>query len=196
MPGVSSVGSGIAFIDEFDGKTEISSDNEFIRRPQAVESASMTDSGSVDGGTDRPATHSERQKHHSPQTPLVRLPPRSLPTASVQVLQRWEGIVTDVDSDSFWAELKDLAETDYPLELIEMPVAEVHSDDRRLITPGACFYWSIGIRTNDRQVITRVSEIRFQRLPAWTIRSIAAAKREAETKFGSFWAAEHCSAQQ
>jgi len=125
---------------------------------------------------------------------LMHLHPQSLPRVNVQVLQRWEGIVTETDTDSFWAELKVPSEPDYPLELVELPTAEIHPDDQPLIRSGACFYWSIGIKTSDRGVITRVSEIRFQRLPVWTRRSIAAAKKEAEKAFGSFWLAETCSA--
>lgn len=186
---------GLAFLDEQDPKTEYSPAREFIRRTQSVASPTPDCTESPFVATDRPVTASLFEEHQQPKTPLVRLPPRSLPMSNVQVLQRWEGIVTECDTISFSAELKDLSEPDYPLELVELPISEIHPDDRPLIQSGACFYWSIGIKTSDRGVITRVSEIRFQRLPVWTRRSIAAAKKEAEKAFGSFWLAEPCSAE-
>lgn len=195
MQNLKSDDAAVAFIGDIDPRTECSTVREFVRCPQP------TVSGTSERSEDRPSpsagssTITEPQEFQTPETALIRLPPRSLPLANVQVLQRWEGIVTEVEGDSFWAELKDLSEPDYPLELVELPVSQIHSDDRRLIQSGACFYWSIGIKTSDRGVITRVSEIRFQRLPVWTRRSIAAAKKEAEKAFGSFWLAEPCSAE-
>jgi len=194
MPNMNSANAAVAFLEDIDQRTGFSTVDEFVRCPQPAESQQTVRSENRVRQSEGSSTINEPQEYLPPETPLLRLPPRSLPRANVQVLQRWEGIVTETDTDSFWAELKDLSEPDFPLELVELPIAEIHPDDQPLIRSGACFYWSIGIKTSDRGVITRVSEIRFQRLPVWTRRSIAAAKKEAEKAFGSFWLAETCSA--
>ena len=187
--------SPVTFLGDIEFRTETNSVDEFVRCPQAAVLAESERSDARLGGVAEGSTIYEPLEFRAPATPLIRLPPRSLPIDSVQVLQRWEGIVTETGGDSFCAELKDLSEPDYPLELVELPIAEIHVDDRPLIRTGACFYWSIGIKTGQRGVITRVSEIRFQRLPKWTRRRIAAAKKEAEKAFGSFWLAESSSAE-
>lgn len=187
--------SPVTFLGDIEFRTETNSVDEFVRCPQAAVLAESERSDARLGGVAEGSTIYEPLEFRAPATPLIRLPPRSLPIDSVQVLQRWEGIVTETGGDSFCAELKDLSEPDYPLELVELPIAEIHVDDRPLIRTGACFYWSIGIKTSQRGVITRVSEIRFQRLPKWTRRRIAAAKKEAEKAFGSFWLAESSSAE-
>jgi hypothetical protein len=94
-------------------------------------------------------------------------------------LQKWEGVVLEVLSDSFLARLVDLTRTG-PDEEAEFPLDEVSEEDRPLIRPGAIFYWNIGYHNSYSGQRTRTSIIRFRRLPAWTREEIEAAKREAE----------------
>jgi hypothetical protein len=94
-------------------------------------------------------------------------------------LQKWEGVVLEVLSDSFLTRLVDLTRTG-PDEEAEFPLDEVSEEDRPLIRPGAIFYWNIGYHNSYSGQRTRTSIIRFRRLPAWTREEIEAAKREAE----------------
>ena len=94
-------------------------------------------------------------------------------------LQKWEGVVVEVLSDSFLTRLVDLTRTG-PDEEAGFPVDEVSEEDRPLIRPGAIFYWNIGYHNSYSGQRTRTSIIRFRRLPAWTREEIEAAKREAE----------------
>jgi hypothetical protein len=94
-------------------------------------------------------------------------------------LQEWEGIVTEVRNDAFLARLIDLTHRGADEEA-EFPNDEVSEEDKPLVRPGAIFYWHIGYHTSYSGQRTRVSVIRFRRLPAWTQREIDAAKQEAE----------------
>lgn len=94
-------------------------------------------------------------------------------------LQKWEGVVLEVLSDSFLVRLVDLTCTG-PDEEAEFPWYEVSEEDRPLVRPGAVFYWNIGYHNSYSGQRTRTSIIRFRRLPAWTGEEIEAAKKEAE----------------
>lgn len=95
-----------------------------------------------------------------------------------ELVQRWEGFVLEVKENSFIARLIDLTE-EGPEEEAEFPLEEIYKDDRKLITPGAVFYWNIGY-LDSSSGRTRASIVRFRRLPAWTVGEIKEAKREAQ----------------
>lgn len=92
-------------------------------------------------------------------------------------LQKWEGCVTKVGIDTFWATLSMVVGegTDQDAEIY---IEEVDLEDRALIQPGAVFYWTIGYlnRPSGRQ---RSSVIRFRRLPVWTRQDLATARTKA-----------------
>jgi hypothetical protein len=113
-------------------------------------------------------------------SPLIRLPPGSLPLESVRVLQQWEGVVTEVADDSFFADLQDLNDSAEPIEVVELPFEEVPKDDRPLLQEGAVFYWSIGYETTAGGTLRRMSEIRLRRTPRWTKRAHRQAEQRAE----------------
>jgi len=93
-------------------------------------------------------------------------------------LQKWEGIVLEVSTNSFIGRLIDLTQDHIDSEA-EFSFEEVHDEDKPLITPGAIFYWTIGYKEDGGQRI-RASMIRFRRLPAWQKDEIEAAKRDAQ----------------
>lgn len=111
---------------------------------------------------------------------LIRLPPGTLPLERIRVLQQWEGVVTDITDDSFFAELQDLADECQPIEIVEIPIDEVPEDDRPLLVCGGIFYWSIGYETSAGGQLRRMSEIRLRRTPRWTKRAIQRVKKRAE----------------
>ncbi len=94
-------------------------------------------------------------------------------------LQKWEGVVLEVEPDIFRARLVDLT-CPNPPEEVELPRGEVSDSDVDLLRPGGLFYWTIGYlddRFGQRQ---RTSRIRFRRLPPWTADELESARREAE----------------
>lgn len=104
-------------------------------------------------------------------TPPAWIPPAEIPQPIVSglrktTLQRWEGIVIEVDGDEFTATLTDLTDRTSPVESATFPIAEINDEDRSLIQPGGVFYWFVGYQIEPRGTKGRLSEIRFRRLPA------------------------------
>lgn len=121
--------------------------------------------------------------------PLERLQPASVsgvPTRRFEVLQQWEGTVTDADDDTFWADLRDLTTPSSPTEIVEVPVAEIAVSDRTLLQPGSVFYWSVGYETTPGGQIRRVSEIRLRRTPMWTQRGLDSVRLRGQQLFEQF----------
>lgn len=116
-------------------------------------------------------------------SPLIRLPPGSLPRGRVRVLQQWEGVVTDTTKDSFFAELQDLSDASIPLEIVEVAIEEVPEEDRPLLVEGAVFYWSIGYETSPGGQLKRMSEIRMRRTLRWTERTLKQVAKQAGELF-------------
>lgn len=94
------------------------------------------------------------------------------PARHFEVLQQWEGVVSEVTHDAVWAELLDLTDRSKPLEVIELPLAEVPKPDWPLLAPGSVFYWCIGYERSQGGQIRRVSEIRVRRAPLWSEHAI------------------------
>ena len=106
-------------------------------------------------------------------------------------LQKWEGTVTEVGKESFWARLTDLnnsmdtagstVDAGQPAEeIVEIGNEDVSSrDDLELIRPGAIFYWNIGYQTVNGQD-SKTSLIIFRRLPKWSARKKASFQQKGE----------------
>ena len=94
-------------------------------------------------------------------------------------LQKWEGVVLEVQDDAFLARLVDLTHPG-PDEEAEFPLDEISEEDRPLVRPGAIFYWNIGYHDSSGGQRKRDTMIRFRRLPAWRREEIEAARQEAE----------------
>ena len=163
--------------------TNSQSPDSFIRRPGTVPRVGTETHGSAYRTLDQTTCG---KLDFTVQSPLVRLPPGSLPTLRVTVLQQWEGVVTEVGDETFFAELDDLTDSSRPIEIVELSLDEIAVEDRPLVKNGACFYWSIGYETSPGGTIRRVSEIRLKRVPKWSRRSIEALEREAESLFELF----------
>jgi len=91
------------------------------------------------------------------------------------VLQRWEGIVQEVEDDGFWARLDDLADV-RPTEFVKLPLARVDDDDRELVVPGGVFYWTIGHPLDAPDALSGL--LKFRTLPQWQPGDLERAKRE------------------
>jgi len=93
-------------------------------------------------------------------------------------LQKWECSVLEIGKDSFTARLVDLTHYDTDEEA-EFPLEEIPAADLPLLKAGAVFYWNIGYEDSLTGQRTRVSTMRFRRLPVWRQDELDAAKSEA-----------------
>lgn len=143
------------------------------RRPEPSEPASRATSGTADVGAERPAVTA------SPTLPQVK-------SHGFRLLQQWEGVVSHVSEDSFTAVLRDLANRKSPDESASFESEQVDPPDRRLIIPGAVFYWWIGYQDSPTGTRWTVSTIRFRRLPAWTPSDMRRIRRDIEVIRGLF----------
>jgi len=94
------------------------------------------------------------------------------------LLQQWEGIVQSIEGETFTVVLHDLTHDALEHEAT-LPVEEVSPADRKLLKPGAVFYWSIGYKRHLSGQQERVSAIRMRRLPGWSRRDVEAVERRA-----------------
>lgn len=97
---------------------------------------------------------------------------------TIDALQEFEGTVLELTADSIVARLMDRTNPGLEEEA-EIPLAEVRFEERELVRPGAVFRWTIGDQQGTDGRRTRVSTIRFQRLPSWTCREVGEAKKAA-----------------
>lgn len=107
------------------------------------------------------------------------------PKETFRMLQKWEGYVLEVSSETFWARLTPLVGEEGDQEA-EIYLNEIDGPDQRLVQLGAVFYWSIGYLNRPSGRI-RASILRFQRLPGWTkgeIQNAEAAAERMEALFG------------
>lgn len=102
-----------------------------------------------------------------------------------ELLQQWEGTVTDVGEEEFEARLTDLTDPRRPDESAVFGKEEVSDGDLSLLTKGAVFRWSVGYKTRRGQK-ERVSNISFLRLPAWSAKSVAAVEQAASLLESAF----------
>jgi hypothetical protein len=104
----------------------------------------------------------------------------------LRTLQQFEGKVTDVDGDSFWADINDLTHPDNPTEVVELSIDEIAIPDRSILRVGSVFYWIIGYETSRVGTIRRISEIRMRRAPLWTVHSLRRARERAAKRLRFF----------
>lgn len=78
----------------------------------------------------------------------------------VTVPERWEGAVQEVYGDGFIAEVHRLS--DGEVATVEMDLSEVADRDRRILAPGALFWWDVddtGSRVRFRRVDDEASDV-------------------------------------
>lgn len=83
-----------------------------------------------------------------------------------ETTQKWEGYVTDFNNNTIFVKLTNLTNNSDG-EFAEIPIKEISPYDKDLLSIGAVFYWNIGYHDNESGQRTRVSIIRFRRLPKW-----------------------------
>lgn len=114
-----------------------------------------------------------------PEQPDTKVAGRFQNAGLFKKLGAWQGVVSKIEGDCFWATLTDLAGV-RPLQEAEFFVEDVPSSDRGLVQEGAVFYWNIGFIDTATGMRDRVSQLRFRRLPAWRETELKRAKVDAE----------------
>lgn len=99
-------------------------------------------------------------------------------TGTLKILGSWEGSVLQKHGDMFVARLVD-TKGKHSDEEAEFSIEEVPKSDRDLIDAGAVFYWTIGFWDSISGLRSRVSQIRFRRLPVWSPLELERAKANA-----------------
>jgi hypothetical protein len=115
--------------------------------------------------------------------PVFRKPP--VPREFFYAIQRWEGYVITVGEETFVARLVDLA-GGLPEEEAEFYLDDVSDGDLELVRPGNVFYWSLGYRISATRQRSKVSLLRFRRLPRWSSRDVERVKVESERLLQAF----------
>jgi hypothetical protein len=116
------------------------------------------------------------------------IPPHlaKMPDHSFQLLQLWEGSVLSADKDGFQAILQDKTDPKHSDEKVVLSWDIIDPSDRRLVQPGAVFYWSIGYSESRTKQRVTESKIRFRRLPRLTNREIKQAEERAAELVSKF----------
>lgn len=99
-------------------------------------------------------------------------------TGTLKILGSWEGAVLQKNGDMFVARLVD-TKGKHSDEEAEFSVEEVPKSDRDLIDSGAVFYWTVGFWDSIGGLRSRISQIRFRRLPVWSPAELERAKANA-----------------
>jgi hypothetical protein len=117
-------------------------------------------------------------------TPLVRLnSDSSRSSRRFQLLQQFEGVVTEVGGREFSADLRNLTDSKAEIQIAEFDFLELAASDRPLVVPGAVFYWVIGYDITAGGTVRRMSEIRLKRSPTWSTGKLASVKARAAERF-------------
>jgi len=95
------------------------------------------------------------------------------------LLQKWEGIVEEVNGQHFKAKLVDLTENKESDAEATIGYDEIDEEDKVLLKEGAVFYWSVGYLDRAMGRI-KASQIRFRRLPQLSEKQMAGDKIKAE----------------
>lgn len=117
---------------------------------------------------------------------LIKLKAPPVPSRSFEVLQQWEGVVTEITETSFWAVLEDLRDPTSPEELVELPLAEITDTDRSILKRGSALYWTIGREWSAGGQMRRVSEIWIRRMPQWSKHALKTLKHNAAAQLERF----------
>ena len=109
-------------------------------------------------------------------------PQVSIPV-SLEPIQEWEGVVSDIGTETFTARLTDLTNrVALQEEIGDLLIADVAEEDIALFRTGAVFRLVIGYQRRDFGQKTRASKIVFRRMPIWLKSELSAAADRAAAK--------------
>lgn len=124
------------------------------------------------------------EKIAAPKTPSVVLRRKSFGKRALQALSHWEGVVEELDGNTFRCRLvplKDGQSDPSTVEFTEFSYEDLANEsDRELVQPGAILYWTIGRARNSAGTVTNVSLVRFRRLASPGAFQLRRARLEAQ----------------
>jgi hypothetical protein len=106
----------------------------------------------------------------------------SVPKVPVRVSERWEGVVTELGDGYLVARLVPLGREE-PMLVGDIDIEQVDEDDRALVQEGASFYLNVGFVPLGSGRRSRVSSIRFRRLPPWREDDVAFLRERARKQW-------------
>jgi hypothetical protein len=110
----------------------------------------------------------------------VFLPKRTVqPRTHFIPLEKREGIVLEIGEGEFEARLIDTL-GDEPEVTATFSFEDLSEDGRRLLEPGAVFYFNVGYSVSPSGQRSRVADLVFRRLPGRRNADVAAARRRAD----------------
>lgn len=93
-------------------------------------------------------------------------------------LEKREGVVLEVGDEEFEARLVDTL-GDSPDVVATFPFEDLSVDGRRLLKPGAVFYWNVGYTVSAAGQRSRVADLVFRRVPARRDSDLSSARKRA-----------------
>lgn len=159
-----------------------------LARLQRLRLAERTGTDQAGDNGDRTSASSIAQESTESATPPAHLASRwhvQRPIAAAplgsQSIAEWQGMVTEVGDDYFFAELRGLSGSGVhgSLEEARLPIEEVRTEDRELLEPGAFFRLCIKRDHTAQGSLRRYSEVVFRRMPAYRRQDLEAARERA-----------------
>ena len=83
--------------------------------------------------------------------------------SNYQLVNTWEGIVTEVDGESIYAKLYDTSDGTY--DEYEFDIEDIDNEEQNLIEVGTLFMLYLGYYTNPKGTKMKSSHIKIRRIP-------------------------------
>ncbi len=140
-------------------------EDEWIKASQVHEVAATFEQRFESSDALKQATHAPLTLEKKSSLVVKKNPPIRMSDRKVQLLQQWECVVLNVNSETVECEMHDLTNESLAVEFAEIYLDEFHRFDQPRLEEGAVFYWSIGRETSATGQVRRYSELRLRRMP-------------------------------
>lgn len=110
-----------------------------------------------------------------------REPPIPTKKDRFMVLKNWEGVVTAVERETFFASMRQTNSNDRIAEDgIEIDIDNVPAGDHELVRVGAVFYLTVGISYPRGERQQKTTQLIFRRMPRWSSQDIVRAEKSTD----------------
>jgi len=98
-----------------------------------------------------------------------------------RAIRNWEGVVTAVCDDTFFASVKLVNDKNtLPKDELEIDKDNIDVGDRNLLKVGSVFYLTLGYRKRNGSQVVKETRLVFRRLPQWSGADIAQAEEDTD----------------
>lgn len=104
------------------------------------------------------------------------------PITRVAGLEKWEGLILEVDDELMTAELTPLDRTG-PCMVADFQT-QLLGEDAKVAAPGDVFYLTVRTVRGDSGYPTRTEQLRLRRLGVWTDEDVARLRQQAASRMG------------